>query len=140
MKPGKRRDFALADCFADVRIRGIVCVAAFGLGATLAVAPNAARADEGGVSFWPPGTFGSLAAVPGAPGWSLGTFYYHVSADASASQTFHRGGNIVAGLRTRADLVFFAPTYTFAEPIAGAQAALGLMGGGGTCASPPMQR
>jgi hypothetical protein len=26
--------------------------------------PNGAKADEGGVSFWIPGTFGSLAAVP----------------------------------------------------------------------------
>jgi hypothetical protein len=26
---------------------------------------NAARADEGGVSYWLPGFFGSFAAVPG---------------------------------------------------------------------------
>jgi hypothetical protein len=45
--------------------------AGFGLiavGMSLA-APSLARADEGGVSFWFPGQFGSLAAVPQAPGW-----------------------------------------------------------------------
>ena len=29
------------------------------------------KADEGGVSFWLPGFFGSLAAAPQQPGWSL---------------------------------------------------------------------
>ena len=36
------------------------------------VLPQVARADEGGVSFWLPGLFGSLAAAPATPGWSLG--------------------------------------------------------------------
>ena len=31
-------------------------------------APQASLADEGGVSFWLPGTFGSLAAVPDPDG------------------------------------------------------------------------
>jgi hypothetical protein len=31
----------------------------------------AARADEGGVSFWAPGQFSSFAAVPGESGWSV---------------------------------------------------------------------
>ena len=30
-----------------------------------------AHADEGGVSFWLPGQFGSFAAVPSEPGFSL---------------------------------------------------------------------
>jgi hypothetical protein len=37
------------------------------LSAVVAV-PTAARADEGGVSFWVPGFFGSLAAAPQQPG------------------------------------------------------------------------
>ena len=41
-----------------------------------AVSPLRALADEGGVSFWLPGTYGSLAAVPGVPGWSFLTFNY----------------------------------------------------------------
>ena len=29
-----------------------------------------ARADEGGISFWLPGIYGSLAALPQQPGWA----------------------------------------------------------------------
>src|SRR5450759_2002898 len=47
--------------------------------------PNASIADEGGVSFWLPGIYGSLAAVPQQPGWSLGTVYYHTTVDASGA-------------------------------------------------------
>ena len=36
-----------------------------------------ALADEDGVSFWVPGFFGSLAATPQQPGWSLASIYYH---------------------------------------------------------------
>ena len=40
--------------------------------ATMAVVVSGpAAADEGGVGFWLPGLYGSLAAVPGAPGWTL---------------------------------------------------------------------
>ena len=42
-----------------------------------------ALADQGGVSFWVPGLFGSLAASPLQPGFSLATIYYHTSVDAS---------------------------------------------------------
>ena len=38
---------------------------------------SSAKADEGGVSFWIPGFFGSLAAAPLQPGWTLQTTYYH---------------------------------------------------------------
>src|SRR6201993_2246040 len=52
--------------------------------ATLLTFPvQIARADEGGVSFWIPGFFGSLAAVPAqAPGWSVTSVYYHTSVSA----------------------------------------------------------
>src|SRR5450631_4299673 len=50
--------------------------------ATLAL-PQIAHADESGISFWLPGFFGSLAAVPQTPGWSLGSVYYHTSVAAS---------------------------------------------------------
>src|SRR5262249_28985033 len=46
--------------------------------------PSTARADEGGVSFWLPGLFGSLAAVPSAPGFSLETFAYNTNVNAGA--------------------------------------------------------
>jgi hypothetical protein len=53
------------------------------LGAVIAV-PTVATADEGGVSFWLPGFFGSLAAAPQQPGWSLTSIYYHTSVSAGA--------------------------------------------------------
>jgi hypothetical protein len=46
----------------------------------LACLTTAAKADEGGVSFWLPGLFGRLAAVPQQPGWSLATVYSAPSA------------------------------------------------------------
>ena len=52
-----------------------------------AVVSPPALADEGGVSVWLPGQFGSLAAVPGEPGWSLPMVYYHASASASGGRT-----------------------------------------------------
>ena len=33
---------------------------------------NTSLADEGGVSFWIPGLYGSLAAVQQVPGWAVG--------------------------------------------------------------------
>ena len=45
---------------------------------------SSARADEGGVSLWLPGFFGSLAAAPQQPGWSLTSIYYHTSVSAGA--------------------------------------------------------
>src|SRR5271155_1597891 len=45
-------------------------------------------ADEGGVSFWLPGQFGSLAAVPQQPGWALAIVNYYAQVSA--------GGNVAA--------------------------------------------
>jgi hypothetical protein len=109
--------------------RGAAAVALF-LG--LAIEPQAAGADEGGVSFWVPGFFGSLAAVPPTPGFSLATIYYHTSTDAGANVQFPRGGAIVAGLNGDADLGFAAPSYTFATPVLwGGLATLSVLAGYG---------
>ena len=85
-----------------------------------------AAADEGGVSFWAPGQFGSFSAVPSAPGWSMPMVYYHVSADAGASKSFIVGGNLTEGIDATADLLFFFPTYTWKDPVLGGQAAFGV--------------
>src|SRR5580692_4011672 len=50
----------------------------------VASAPDISKADEGGVSFWIPGFFGSLAAVPQQAGWSLSTVYWHDNVSAGA--------------------------------------------------------
>ena len=44
----------------------------------LTVMPQRALADSGGLSFWLPGTFGSLAATPVAPGWAYSAIYLHL--------------------------------------------------------------
>jgi len=91
-----------------------------------------AAADQGGVSFWIPGFFGSLAAVPPTPGWSLATIYYHTSTDAGGNVQFPRGGAIVAGLVAEADLGFMSPSYTFSTPVLwGGRATLAVLTGYG---------
>ena len=83
-------------------------------------------ADEGGVSFWLPGQYGSYAAVPSNPGWSFESTYYHASASASGGVSFARGGGVQAGIKSPSDYFMFTPTYTFETPILGAQLALGM--------------
>jgi hypothetical protein len=102
--------------------------------------PGIALADEGGVSFWLPGTFGSLAAVPApAPGWSGATVYYHdsVSAggDVSRAREIQIGriptnltANVNANLNANLNLGMLDATYVFATPVFGGQASAGLLG------------
>jgi hypothetical protein len=47
--------------------------------------PAVSLADEDGVSFWLPGLFGSLAAVPQQSGWQLTVMNYYDSVSASGS-------------------------------------------------------
>ena len=95
------------------RWRAITAVAATLV--CLAVPGKPALADEGGVSFWLPGLFGSLAATPQTPGFSLATIYYHTSVKAGADVAFARQvsrgnitvpftGNVDINLKARADL------------------------------------
>jgi hypothetical protein len=111
----------------------------FAVAILLAFFPGIARADETGVSFWVPGQFGSLAAVPQTPGWSLGSVYYHTSVGASGNVAAakeidlgHLTANINVSLNANAnaqgDLMFLSPTYTFATPVLGGQAAIGMTG------------
>jgi hypothetical protein len=110
------------------------------LGVGLVVLSNAvAQADEGGVSFWLPGQFGSLAAAPAQPGWSAASTYYHTKVsgdgDVAAARQFTIGRfsrtlnvNLNVNLDARADLVFLNGTYVFATPVLGGQFALGMTG------------
>ena len=93
----------------------------------VAVSPMC-TADEGGMSFWLPGQFGSFNAVPGDPGWSLPLIYYHTTADADPSKLFLRGGRVNAGLDVKADLLFAVPTYVFTDPVLGGQASVSVAG------------
>ncbi len=107
--------------------------------AMMSVSPAAVYADEGGVSYWLPGRFSSLAATPQVPGWSMAAVYYHTSVSAfgsaAAAREIHVGRipatvNVDLNLRlnAQADLVMLNPTYTFATPVLGGQLAIGVIG------------
>lgn len=109
------------------------------ISAAFALSPTLSCADESGVSFWLPGHFGSLAAVPQTPGWSLGAIYYHTSVGASGAVAAAReiqvgrfpatvNVNLNANLNAQGDLMILAPTYTFATPVLGGQLAVGITG------------
>ncbi|WP_439368253.1 SphA family protein [Bradyrhizobium sp. DASA03120] len=119
---------------------GLVCRLGAAATATLLVlAIGAARADEGGVSFWVPGLYGSLAAVPQqAPGWSATTIYYHDSVSAGADVARAREitiGNIPANVTATAnanvhadlDIGFLIANYAFETPVFGGQASAGFL-------------
>jgi hypothetical protein len=101
---------------------------ALGAMAILGVSIDSAKADEGGVSVWLPGQYGSLAALPGNPGWTFTTLYYHTSVDAGGGQEIPIGGQIRAGLDARGDLFAFGPGYIFEDPVLGGQLSLGILG------------
>lgn len=100
--------------------------------------PKTAHSDEGGVSFWLPGIYGSLAATPQQPGWAFTTFNYFTSvsagADVARAREFEIGqfpvtltGTVNLSLHSTVDIQAFVPTYVFATPFLGAQASLGMM-------------
>src|SRR5438105_2431261 len=100
---------------------------------------DAEYADEGGVSYWLPGRFSSLAATPQVPGWSMAEVYYHTSVSAfgaaAASREIEIGRfsptvnvNLNLHLNAQGDLVLLDPTYTFATPVLGGQLAIGVTG------------
>lgn len=104
---------------------GLLLALSIGLGVSLSLS---ASADEGGTSFWLPGQYGSFAAVPGDPGWSLPLIYYHAPIDADGSREFPNDGRITLGLDVATDLLLAVPTYTFAEPVWGGQASISVAG------------
>jgi hypothetical protein len=96
---------------------------------------SVALADESGSSFWLPGTYGSLSATPGTPGWAVASVYYHTSvsagADVAAAREIQIGRfnpsltvNLNASLHATADLAIIVPSYTFATPVLGGQLAV----------------
>jgi hypothetical protein len=89
------------------------------------MAPVMAKADNGGIGFWLPGTMGSLSAVPGQPGMSYTFQYIHLDAVAGGGKVLQNNANIVTGLKAKADVGVFLPTYTFATPVLGGQLTIG---------------
>src|ERR1700738_2554023 len=110
----------------------------FALGA-LVSASTIAAADEGGVSFWIPGFFGSLAATPQQPGWSLASIYYNTTlspgGDVALAREFEikkvpvgLSASLSANLNATGDLGLFIPSYVFATPFLGGQASVSAIG------------
>src|SRR5262249_15286911 len=100
-------------------------------GFALALFPQTASADAGGASFWLPGIFGSLAAVPVMPGWAYSTIYIHLQENAGRGQNFvtSRGvpGTVTARLNAHADVLVQGITYTSPMPVLGGQAAFSVL-------------
>src|SRR3984885_6344858 len=86
-------------------------------------------ADESGASFWSPGTFANLAAVPGPPGWSFNATYFHATlaggsnvATADVLPLFPRTTlrvQLDSDIKTNVDIAILTPAYTFATPVWG---------------------
>ncbi|HMK88684.1 MAG TPA: transporter [Methylocystis sp.] len=107
---------------------------AFATLALLGTAPRA-RADESGTSFWQPGAYDDRAAIPNSPGWSVSATPYHSTVYASSSvstATLVRTGRLnqnavgdVSATSANFENIFtLSPSYGFALPDLGAQAAV----------------
>jgi hypothetical protein len=111
--------------------------------AAVAFTTTTALADEDSVSFWIPGFFGSLAAVPQQPGWSLTSILYNTNVSASGNAAVAREISIGDFLKTTVNITgnahvhsdatigFVAPGYVFATPFLGGQASATLLFGYG---------
>jgi hypothetical protein len=97
-----------------------------------------ADADEAGISFWVPGTYGALAAAPLPQGFSLAEVYYHspvkAGADVATAIQVPRPGGMATlpatqdfHLGVQTDLLLSIPSYVFATPVFGGQLSVGLL-------------
>src|SRR4051812_23955911 len=77
---GLRRSFAMLAIESNFGRIGFLATAA-----AVLLASDRSNADEGGVSFWLPGQYASLAATPQVPGWAMGVVYLHSNVAASGS-------------------------------------------------------
>lgn len=134
------RDFANRACqgsAARSHIRFGVVTAGLAL-AAVTCTTTTAPADENGESFWVPGFFGSLAATPQQPGWSLASIYYHTDVSGSGNIAVSReitigqfnpklNANVNADVHGIADFGFVIPSYVFATPLFGGQVSASLL-------------
>jgi hypothetical protein len=106
-------------------MRSLARVAFCGLAVCL---PGSAIADEAGVSFWLPGQFSSLAAVPPSPGVYLGANTYLYSGSANASRTFPIGVNVAANVKANVEIELFTGLYVPDTTVFGGRLSLALTG------------
>src|SRR5215469_15963212 len=110
-------------------VRSLAVILALALGLTLAL-PATSFADEDGVSFWLPGLFGSLAAVPQHPGWQVTAINYFDSVSANGAAAAAReitigrfnptvNVNLNVNVKATLNLVLVDAGYVFATPVFG---------------------
>jgi hypothetical protein len=99
---------------------------------------SVARADEAGISFWVPGTYGALAGAPLPQGFSIAEIYYHSPIKGGGDVAIARQIPI-AGVTTKVpstleihigvqnDLLLSIPSYVFATPVLGGQLQIGML-------------
>jgi hypothetical protein len=99
--------------------------------------PSPAFADENGISFWLPGIYGSLAAVPQQPGFTFTAINYFDSVSAGGSVAASReitigkfspnvNVNLNVAVNAKIDVVLPYLNYVFASKVFGGQFALGM--------------
>lgn len=102
--------------------------AALILGATACCAANA---NEIGLSFWRPGQMGSMAAVPGEPGWTLPLVYVRLDVNATDTRELAPGTRLTTRAKGATNVLLFMPSYTFERPLLGGQPSIRLGVGAG---------
>jgi hypothetical protein len=119
-------------------LRSLAATTALAICAAISL-PATSFADEDGVSFWIPGFFGSLAAVPQQPGWSFTAVNYYTPVSASGAVAAAReitigrlnptiNVNPNVSVTSRFEAVILNPGYVFATPVLGGQLDLGVAG------------
>jgi hypothetical protein len=103
---------------SETAVRPASALVVFVIGVA-AFSPQRAMADEGGVSFWVPGQYGSFAAIAPSPGWSLPLVYYNYGGSKGAARILPNG-QLSAGIGGSFDGLFLVPTYTVGATIFGA--------------------
>ncbi len=89
------------------------------------------HANQIGLSFWRPGQLGSMAAVPGEPGWSLPLVYVRLDLDATDTREVAPGTRLTTDAKGSTNVVLFMPPYTFERKLLGGRPSLGLGMGAG---------
>jgi hypothetical protein len=119
-------------------LRSVAASLVLALGAAVSL-QTLSYADEDGISFWLPGIFGSLAAVPQQPGFTFTVSNYFDSVRASGSVAAERqvtigrfsptvNVSLNATVTSKVDVAIPYLNYVFATPVLGGQFAFGMFG------------
>lgn len=98
--------------------------------ATVVAATGAAPAfaDQGGVSFWLPGVFSSMAAIAPTPGVTVPLTFYTYQGSAASDRDLPFGNSVAADLEASVYLGIISPMFVPEEKVLGGTLAVGFMG------------